>query len=752
MSDSIKRVEITHIDEVSRTATASTQWFAEKLNAKDKATHPITHNNKLRFLICGAESFADIAQEIRNAQESIDLCCWGFDPGMELERGQSGTWPRGETFGDLLIAAGKHAGERADKPAVKVRLLVWFDAVACGSARNMPGHSHGTQPRLRNGDSKVDLLSAQNSLMMARAGWDKPQPYRKGGDKRRIREEEVPLLAREEYCHSWYEAAFRGQLPGIEVRKRNGSAAHIRASLKTEQNQPAGLSELEIERGGMVHLGTHHQKPVLIDFAFENGRKAIGYVMGLNSVTDYWDTAEHKLEDPRREQGGKAATDESVQRPQCSQLKDCDQADKCTKLDQCIHLKNLATSEVPASGKQCVKLSNCSKTKACKSLGECAQAFRPGFLSMKPYRDYACRIDGGSALIALYNNFVTAWDRAIDDRTYAAAKECVGKNASLACHAAPSELQRAAQPGDSTVQIVRTQPEENDKSIKDIYSLAASKAALASGYLYIENQYFQYEEWAQHLMKTRKSVIAGWKKGCAKAGKSMEDMPVMHVFIVTPVPEKSQMIPRTYDTLATLGRQGGMTGQGKLIKDANERLMPVMRDEFGVSTGFSAEIPAVVQHANSIDKPDAGKLENTFGMKFSVAMLQTCGIDQDRWRYREVYIHSKLLLVDDGFLTLGSANLNQRSMAVDSEINIATDDPRHARDLRKRVWAQHSGGLIDGGGGSRVDIIQAFGKWSDLMTSNKKKKLEKSESAASRKMIGFLLPLEDNRSSTIRLG
>lgn len=742
MSDSIKRIETTHIDEVTRTAVASTQWFAEKRNAKDVATHPITHNNRLRIFICGQEGFADIAEEIGKAKESIDLCCWGFDPGMELVR-TGRDWPRGETYGDLLIAAGKRG--------VAVRLLVWFDAAACGTSRNMPGYSHGTIPRFSHGYCSGAQISAEHSLALVRGSWNKPPAYRKGQNTDPIREEEIPLLAREVYCYSWYKAAFAGLMPGIRVRKRHGSANDIRASLELEQYQPAALNELEIERTGMVHMGTHHQKPVLIDFAFEDGRKAVGYVMGLNSVTDYWDTAEHKIEDRCREQGGKAAEEECVQQSRCGQLADCDQATRCANLGRCVHLKNLASSEAPASGKRCMQLSACAQAKPCQRLEACVQAFRPGFLSMKPYQDYACRIDGGRALIALYNNFVSAWDRAVDDRTYQAANACVSRNPSLACRAAPAALQRAPKSGDSSVQIVRTQPEDDDKSIKDIYNLAASKAALACGYLYIENQYFQYEEWTQLLVQTRQRVIAAWKAGSAKAGKSMRDMPVMHVFIVIPVPEKSQMIPRTYDTLAALGQQGGMTGQGQLIKDANERSASVGA-EFAAATGFGSEVPAVVQHANAIDKPSATRLESTFGMKVSVAMLQTCGVDQGRWRYREIYIHSKLLLVDDGFLTLGSANLNQRSMVVDSEINIATDDPRLARDLRSRVWMQLSGMTISGGNGTKKEIEEAFGKWRKLIEDNRAKKYSVSASADKKKMKGFLLPIEDNRSSTVRLG
>ncbi|WP_426322235.1 phospholipase D-like domain-containing protein [Pseudoduganella sp. R-43] len=125
-------------------------------------------------------------------------------------------------------------------------------------------------------------------------------------------------------------------------------------------------------------------------------------------------------------------------------------------------------------------------------------------------------------------------------------------------------------------------------------------------------------------------------------------------------------------------------------------------------------------------------------------MLQTSGVDKGHWRYREIYIHSKLLLVDDSFFTLGSANLNQRSMAVDSEINIASDDPRHATELRQRIFKMHSGDVVSGGNGTAEEITSAFKKWADLMKTNK---IQKSKRQG---MTGFLLPFSDNRSSTIR--
>ncbi len=69
-----------------------------------------------------------------------------------------------------------------------------------------------------------------------------------------------------------------------------------------------------------------------------------------------------------------------------------------------------------------------------------------------------------------------------------------------------------------------------------------------------------------------------------------------------------------------------------------------------------------------------------------------------------VYIHSKLLIADDRALTLGSANLNNRSMSLDSELNAAwmaeTDDEpvaRAIRALRARLLSEHVGlGAEDG--------------------------------------------------------
>ena len=694
MSDYCKRMEI--VDNLlACTAMSNTQWFLE--NPQDQLAHPITHNNKLTVFICGEKSFADIEDQLLQAEHSIDICCWGFDPGMELNR-KFDTWPRGLTFGDLLINKGKSG--------VKVRLLVWFDINAVETPfnpRNMPGRTHDLHPfrdYFRDyffGDI-VDNLNASNSLDKVEANGIANGVSRPFSS---LSKEEVVQQAREEYCSSWYYAAFKKMLKGITICTRHGSATDIKASLATEQQQPAGLTQLELEKFGMVHLGTHHQKTILIDFAHKEGSKAVGYVMGLNCLTDYWDTESHDLDNLLREQGGRAEANERVQtkKQDKNQNKDSDQ--------------------------------------------------NSGFSTLKPYQDYACRLDGGSALIDIHNNFVTAWERVDEDRKDRPSNDT--SNQPVFLQSAPPALLRKLDLdlGHCSVQIVRTQPEEQDKSVKSIYWQATDIAALAGGYLYLENQYFQYEEWALRLMEKRQAMLKGWKLGAPKAGKTMKDMPLMHIFLVTSVPEREAMIPRTYDMLAVLGQQEAMTGQNDMINTFNEH--PAFEFIGHLATAkaiqYMQAMP-IVEHANSIYKPDILDLEHNYRLKIATATLQVSGLSDypHKTLYREIYIHSKLMLVDDVFLTMGSANLNQRSMAVDSELNLATDNTVLARDLRERIWNQHSGQTISGGDGSKAEIAAAFKNWTFLMGKNKKRK------DAGKFMTGFLLPLEDNRSSTVRLG
>jgi phosphatidylserine/phosphatidylglycerophosphate/cardiolipin synthase-like enzyme len=66
--------------------------------------------------------------------------------------------------------------------------------------------------------------------------------------------------------------------------------------------------------------------------------------------------------------------------------------------------------------------------------------------------------------------------------------------------------------------------------------------------------------------------------------------------------------------------------------------------------------------------------------------------------FRATYIHSKLMVVDDRFLTVGSANLTNRSMGLDSELHVSWETSPSTREreeairrIRTSLLAEHCG-------------------------------------------------------------
>ncbi len=58
-------------------------------------------------------------------------------------------------------------------------------------------------------------------------------------------------------------------------------------------------------------------------------------------------------------------------------------------------------------------------------------------------------------------------------------------------------------------------------------------------------------------------------------------------------------------------------------------------------------------------------------------------------RDEQCYIHAKLAIIDDRWLTVGSANLNAHSLFNDTEVNVVSDHAGLARDTRVALWAEH---------------------------------------------------------------
>ena len=94
------------------------------------------------------------------------------------------------------------------------------------------------------------------------------------------------------------------------------------------------------------------------------------------------------------------------------------------------------------------------------------------------------------------------------------------------------------------------------------------------------------------------------------------------------------------------------------------------------------------------------------------------------------YIHSKFFLVDDRFLSVGSANMNNRSLGLDTELNVSWEAPSQDTDLSRAIRA------------ARVDLLaEHVGQRDPEVLEN----LSRSQG-----LVKYLNTLADTRSYRLR--
>ena len=120
-------------------------------------------------------------------------------------------------------------------------------------------------------------------------------------------------------------------------------------------------------------------------------------------------------------------------------------------------------------------------------------------------------------------------------------------------------------------------------------------------------------------------------------------------------------------------------------------------------------------------KPDSGR-DDTRGMLAELVeadngaqRLLACTIlARAAGRVDPVYVHAKVGVVDDRWLTIGSANLNEHSLFNDTEMNVVCDDPDLARSTRVRLWSEHLEVDADAASGDATNLVD--GIWRDTAT------------------------------------
>lgn len=98
-----------------------------------------------------------------------------------------------------------------------------------------------------------------------------------------------------------------------------------------------------------------------------------------------------------------------------------------------------------------------------------------------------------------------------------------------------------------------------------------------------------------------------------------------------------------------------------------------------------------------------------------------------------VYVHSKLMIIDDVYACVGSPNANPRSFHMDTELQLAWYDKITARGLRMTLWAEILG--LPGGMSSWTPK-QFVDKWSDIARRNL--------STAPKARKSFVIPFVNN--------
>ena len=231
--------------------------------------------------------------------------------------------------------------------------------------------------------------------------------------------------------------------------------------------------------------------------------------------------------------------------------------------------------------------------------------------------------------------------------------------------------------GPHNVQLLRTEPNHKEKSIKECY---ANLNRQILRYIFIQNQYIQYTPWAEHLIS------------CIDRLRSAGYGKPIYVFILTSTPEDSGMDYPTYDVAGTVGRSETM----KVEHEETLELVRQKKAEHPISSEELAER----------------------GINIFMGSLWTCAKNKKKLQatdYEEIYIHTKVAVVDDAAFTVGSANLNVRSMALDSELNVLSEAKDVAFELRRKLFSQCSGMA---GPEQFGDMENTFKKWIEMASSN----------------------------------
>jgi len=121
----------------------------------------------------------------------------------------------------------------------------------------------------------------------------------------------------------------------------------------------------------------------------------------------------------------------------------------------------------------------------------------------------------------------------------------------------------------------------------------------------------------------------------------------------------------------------------ELVEILAEKLRWPPRDDFRI-------VAVLPSHPDSGVDDSRGQVGALADADDGAGRFLACSLYARHGSAREpIYVHAKIGIVDDRWLTIGSANLNEHSLFNDTELNLISCEPELARRTRERLWAEH---------------------------------------------------------------
>ncbi len=674
-------------------ATVNFNWFLKDAEKFENGTQSEPVPATFKALVNGKEAFEELHDRIANAQHSIDIAIWGFQPSMHFKR--DGKSP---CIGDLLIQKALEGK--------KVRILVWS---LPGDIQTFSEANLGNKPGVWVKDKVEGVTSAQ-------VDYDRwwYEAIRGNFDNVIRRSDIYGIIYTTKKFEKLVEFTKSSNRTNLVYKNRHVAKQENNYKDKTLPEEAQRLQKHNFKdetlpknayKYALKYAPSHHQKTVLIDY--EIPELAVGFVLEHNMVDNYWDDSNHSLK-----------------------------------------------TTLPNKGKN----------------------------SPTPLQDVSSIVTG-QVLWDINHNFCQSWDRQ-NNKQWGKDPVDIGITGKRQSFTRDHYQPNPSLVDDSKLvmaQIVRTYDQPD---IEDIMKVYLKNIKQTTSYIYTENQYFRFPPLVREFISHWETIKNNGRTegpihwftvtNSSDEGIGVGTYTTNEMFKLLGKQDVMPGVARNIK-LNELEAQLGMakkrefrlynesmkapTAEGKAVAAAefekNQQEIQRIEKEIGEIKAKQHEEqktqeagkagPAKKEgELNQIESSELGQEEPNLTKELGYEISDTPGIKahictlmpkDENGKYvhtykkngkdtpAEVYVHSKVTIMDDVFTVISSANLNTRSMQVDTELGIIMECADVAEGLRKRLWDLHTNKNSAANPDDMHDYAvakEAFKKWGKLIEANKR--------------------------------